>query len=181
MCQAGDARRPCSLIGEIRRLFPELEIWDERQVEWPIQTKHAGMARLIAGFQEENRDEDLEFLELYRWFLEQKEWREKTEKLTEAAFTSYRERGIGRAAARALYGTTLQGSVTRLEKYASCAYAHFLQYGLELMERREYELAAADIGTLFHQAIDRCFQKARDQKEDLTALSEEARKSLVRE
>ena len=179
--QAGDARRPSSLIGEIRRLFPELEIWDERQVEWPIQTKQAGMARLIAGFQEENRDEDLEFLELYRWFLEQKEWREKTEKLTEAAFTSYRERGIGRAAARALYGTTLQGSVTRLEKYASCAYAHFLQYGLELMERREYELAAADIGTLFHQAIDRCFQKARDQKADLTALTEEARKSLVRE
>ena len=64
-----------------------------------------------------------------------------------------------------------------MEKYASCAYAHFLQYGLELMERREYELAAADIGTLFHQAIDRCFQKARDQKADLTALTEEAEKA----
>ena len=55
--------------------------------------------------------------------------------LVKAAFYSYEERGIGRAAARALYGKILQGSVTRLEQYASCAYAHFLRYGLELMER----------------------------------------------
>ena len=27
--QAGDARRPSSLIGEIRRLFPELVIWED--------------------------------------------------------------------------------------------------------------------------------------------------------
>lgn len=178
---AGDARRPSSLIGEIRRLFPELEVWDESQVEWPIQTRRAGMDRLIAGFQEENREEDPEFLELYLWFSRQSEWKEKVTKLTEAAFASYQERGIGRAAARALYGTTLQGSVTRLEKYASCAYAHFLQYGLELMERREYELGAADLGTLFHQAIDRCFKKAKDRKTDLTSMTEESRKELVRE
>ena len=38
-----------------------------------------------------------------------------------------------------MYGRILQGSVTRLEQYASCAYAHFLKYGLELMERQEYE------------------------------------------
>ena len=55
----------------------------------------------------------------------------------DAAFYSYEERGIGRAAARALYGQSLQGSVTRLEQFASCGYAHFLKYGLELMERQE--------------------------------------------
>ena len=40
------------------------------------------------------------------------------------------KRGISKAAASALYGTILQGSVTRLEKYAACAYAHFLDVTL---------------------------------------------------
>ena len=33
----------------------------------------------------------------------------------------------------------------------------FLNYGLELMERQEYELAAMDIGNLFHDSIDLWF------------------------
>ena len=61
-------------------------------------------------------------------------------------------REFGRAAARALYGQKLQGSVTRLEQFAACAYAHFLKYGLELMERQEYQLEAVDMGNLFHQS-----------------------------
>jgi len=58
---------------------------------------------------------------------------EEAKKLAEAAFTSYENQGIGHAVARALYGNIISGSVTRLEQYAACAYAHFLQYGLELL------------------------------------------------
>ena len=80
----------------------------------------------------------------------------------DAAFYIYEEKGIGKAAARALYGTILQGSVTRLERYAACAYAHFLSYGLELMERQEYQLASVDMGNLFHESIDLCFREIRN-------------------
>ena len=71
------------------------------------------------------------FLELFRRFYGQEEYRKLVEKLTDAAFFVYEDKGIGRAAARALYGQKLQGSVTRLEQFAACAYAHFLKYGLE--------------------------------------------------
>ena len=57
--------------------------------------------------------------------------------------------------------------------------SHFLKYGLELMERQEYEVAAADMGNLFHQSIDLCFQTARDQGIDWHNLGEEERKKLV--
>ena len=53
--------------------------------------------------------------------------------------------------------------MTRLEQFAACAYAHFLKYGLELMERQEYELAAVDMGNLFHQSIDRCFAVMKEE------------------
>ena len=177
----GDTRRPSGLLGEVKGIFPQLKTIGEEDWEWPIQKAGDGIRRIIAGFQEENGTEDPEFLEIYRWFSSQEEWKDAIERLTEAAFSSYKERGIGRAAAKALYGSVLQGSVTRMEKYASCAYAHFLQYGLELMERREYELAAADMGNLFHQAIDQCFKRAGERELDMTSMGEETRKALVKE
>lgn len=102
------------------------------------------------------------------------------EKLTDAAFFVYEDKGIGRAAARALYGQNLQGSVTRLEQFAACAYAHFLKYGLELMERQEYQLEAVDMGNLFHQSLDQCFQVIHENGMDWSNITEKERKELVK-
>ena len=71
------------------------------------------------------------------------------------------ERGISKKATNLLYGKSLSGSVTRLERYAGCAFAHFMAYGLSLEERREYKLAVPDIGNIFHNAIDE-FSKMLD-------------------
>lgn len=57
-------------------------------------------------------------------------------------------------AARRLYGEILKGSVSRLERFTSCAFAHFLNYGLRLQERRELKLAAPDVGNIYHKAME---------------------------
>ena len=195
MSSEGKSQRPSSLIGEVQKLFPGIPVLDEGLVDWPVRTVRDGRERLIDGLRKlreekegetakapEGRDaEENAFMELYRYFYCSDGHREKVKQLVDAAFYSYEERGIGRAAARALYGQSLQGSVTRLEQFASCAYAHFLKYGLELMERQEYELAAVDMGNLFHQSIDRCFAVMKERKQDWRGLSEEGRKQLVKE
>ncbi|MCC8044729.1 MAG: exodeoxyribonuclease V subunit gamma [Clostridiales bacterium] len=61
--------------------------------------------------------------------------------------------------ARLLYGMDgrtgcMSASVTRLEQFAGCAFSHFASYGLRLRERTEYGVKAADLGTLFHGAIE---------------------------
>ena len=104
-----------------------------------------------------------EFLELYRHFYTDEDKREETKRLVEAAFHVYEDKGIGRTAAQKLYSPILRGSVTRMERYAACAYAHFLSFGLELRERREYELAAADLGNLFHSSIDLFFKTMQEE------------------
>ena len=119
--------------------------------------------------------------ELFAYLRRHPRLREQAGQLVEAYGYAYKERGIGRAAARALYGNILQGSVTRLELYAACAYSHFLRYGLELMERQEYELGAVDMGNLFHQSLDLCFRSMTDQGMELTRLTEDQRKALVAE
>ena len=178
--QAGKSMRPSSLISEMKRMFPLLTVQDASEETRKIYSLEEGKEKLIEGLRAyEEHGDDRKFLELYRYFAASREYGELTKKLTDAAFYSYEKRGISKAAASALYGTILQGSVTRLEKYAACAYAHFLNYGLELMERQEYQVGAADMGNLFHSSIDLCFQELQEQGKKLTELTEAERAALV--
>lgn len=76
------------------------------------------------------------------------------ERLTNVAFFQYQGVNLSRAAARALYGLTLENSVSRLETYAACAYRHFLQYGLSLEEREEFGFESVDMGNVFHAVLE---------------------------
>lgn len=187
----GKSRRPSYLIGEIRKMFPALQcqVWDGGRPE-DIYSVAEAREQLVAGLRRyrdrpgklaetEKDEETLKFFQLFCWFLQSKEYQEEAMELAEAAFACYENQGIGHAVARALYGNILSGSVTRLEQYAACAYAHFLQYGLELMERRRYELAAADIGNLFHDSIDLCFRRMKEEGRDWRTVTEEERTGLV--
>lgn len=195
----GKSRRPSYLIGELQKMFPSLTcVCDSESGTGEVYSVEEARKKLIAGLcryrdmperislgkegnegGKEDGRETREFLELFRWFLRSEKYGEETRRLAEAVFTSYENRGIGHAVARALYGNILSGSVTRLEQYAACAYAHFLQYGLELMKRRRYELAAADIGNLFHDSIDLCFKRMRQEGRDWRTITDEEREGLV--
>ena len=181
MDASGKSLRPSILLGELKKLFPQLTAVaaSDEAAGIPFSIREA-RGRLTRGLRNYGISrEDSEFLELFRHFMMNEEQRESVEKLVDAAFYAYEERGIGKMAAKALYGTVLGGSVTRLEQYASCAYAHFLNYGLELAERQQYELAAMDIGNLFHDSSDLCFKRMKEQGGDWKTIGEEERKALV--
>ena len=178
---SGKSLRPSTLVGELKRLFPGLLEVSPLRTAVPLSMREA-KDRLATGLREfGNTVEDRKLLELFKAFLLSEDHREEGKRLAEAAFYAYDQRGIGKAAAKALYGSVISGSVTRMEQYASCAYAHFLNYGLELMERQEYELAAMDIGNLFHDSIDLWFQRMKEEGRDFKTLTEEERKILVHE
>ena len=78
---------------------------------------------------------------------------EKIRKLLHAPYTRYEGEPISRAVALALYGRHPYGSITRLERFAACAYAHFLQYGLKLAERETSAFESVDMGNIYHTAL----------------------------
>lgn len=180
---SGKELRPSSLVEEVLSLFPDC-LWKEKREGEPDQIPYSDqeavklLAESLRDFDEGEKEKTME---LFSYLLHSQEWGEQAKGLTQAVSYAYREQGIGRAAARALYGNILQGSVTRLELYAACAYSHFLRYGLELMERQEYELGAVDMGNLFHQSLDTCFKTLGEQGLSLAALSDEEREVLVTE
>ena len=184
----GKSRRPSFLIGELRAMFPNAVLTDqETQMDSEIYSVAEAKQRLSTKLgqyrdgQLEQDEEKAQFLELYRWFASSKDNQKILRRFMDAAFFIYEQQGISHAVAKALYGEILSGSVTRLEQYAACAYSHFLRYGLELLERKRFELASSDIGTLFHESIDLCFRRVKEKQYDWHTMTNETRDMLVEE
>ena len=184
----GKSRRPSFLVGELRAMFPDAVLTDqETQMDSEIYSVAEAKQRLSTKLgqyrdgQLEQDEEKAQFLELYRWFASSKDNQKILRRFMDAAFFVYEQQGISHAVAKALYGEILSGSVTRLEQYAACAYSHFLRYGLELLERKRFELASSDIGTLFHESIDLCFRRVKEKQYDWHTMTNETRDMLVEE
>ena len=154
----GKVMRPSYVLSRIRKMFPALKIQDEDEdpsLAKRVWTPANGMEYVpgvIKAFRE--GEASGEMLELFQWYRSRPQYEEKLEWLVKGAFSQGKSTGIGKAAARALYGTVLNNSVSRLESFAACAYAHFLQYGLGLSEREKLEFAPVDMGNLFHRALE---------------------------
>lgn len=191
MSGEGRSMRPAYLIDTVQKLFPSIRI--EKPEELPklaqVQTLEDGRSGLVQGLRQfadarmkENSREEQDFRHLYQIYATEEKTRDWTKQMREKAFYSYRDRPLAKEAALALFGRTLLGSVSRLEQYASCAYAHFLQYGLMLKEREGYNFEAVDMGNLFHGVLEIFGEKLKEKgwswfdfpKEEGDSLIEEA-------
>ena len=154
----GKGIRPSYLIDTVRKLFPAMS------VEYPqnrsrleqIEGRQEGARYLAEELREYvegtlPEEERQDFYLMYRAYEANAAGRDL---LTRAAFRRYRESGLSRIVARALYGQQLENSVSRLETYAACACRHFLQYGLSLQEREEFGFEASDMGTVYHAVLE---------------------------
>ncbi len=158
---AGKSLRPSYLINVIQNMFPAVMI--EQLSALPVMdrmvTFEEGMGYLAEGLREyaEGKTVGLsreELFTVYTAYNEKEESGELAGRLKDAAFYRYEDSLLSKAVARALYGKQLETSVSRLEKYAECAYRHFLQYGLSLKERKELGFESVDMGSVYHDVLD---------------------------
>ena len=156
----GKEARRSYLVGIVQKLFPGLSVGSvEKDADtWlsGVVTEKSSRRVLIEGLNRAKTGEASPvFLALLDWYRKQESWSSQAEDLLDAAFYSYESRCMSREVTRELYGRELVNSVTRLERFASCAYAHFLAYGLGVKERQLGEFAPVDMGSLFHEALER--------------------------
>lgn len=83
--------------------------------------------------------------------------------------------------AQEVYGQDIYASVSRLESFYECEYRYFAAYGLRLKERELYGMDTLMTGSLFHDSLDRFLKAVSALGQDLTALSEEQRQSVIEE
>lgn len=158
----GKSIRPAYLIDTLQKLFPGItaDRPEQRNFEEQMESKQAGVdyvADMLRDYASGmmGEEEEKKFFTLYHIYKGDKKYQEEIRRLVDGAFIRYRETALGREIAHLLYGQLLVGSVSRLEQYMSCAYAHFLQYGLSLKEREEYGFEAVDMGNVFHGVLEK--------------------------
>ncbi len=179
----GKALRPSGILNHIAGLFPDGNGEREKAV---FYYSAAEAERALIGALREARSGNAlpsegapDLPELIAGWCRDPERRPEAERLVRAASYVYTGGGIGRAAAEALYGSSLSGSVTRIEDYYRCPCLHFLKYGIGLKEQAEFEMHAYDTGNLVHSALEILFRRAAEEGRDITAMDDAERDSLA--
>jgi ATP-dependent helicase/nuclease subunit B len=175
----GKKIRPSYLIDVVRRMFPKLAVEEtEKILDTPdYSTSSAAWDYLIHG------QKDASWFALAKYFTgsegEETDRARRMEELLKAPYAAYHAEPISKAAAEAVYGRTLHSSVTRLEQFAACAYAHFLRYGLRIEEREESGFAGVDIGNLYHAALLKYSERVRESEFDWFHITDETREEFA--
>lgn len=177
MDREGNPLKPSYLTEMIRRLFPQTGVCQEGETlrlpgnEYEIQEKLSLLfQRYAAGIITEEEQEMLYLL---------KDVEPSFDEYLNRAFYCYRPDSIQKEIAAVLYGTTLYASISKMERYASCAYAHFLQYGLSLKEREEYGMEAKDVGSIFHSTLEKFADKLKEQGQSFSDFDEETGEAVL--
>ena len=105
--------------------------------------------------------------EVLGWYQDNPEWNKKLALLFEALEEKNTRSQLPKLLINKMYGSKIMGSVTRMEKFNSCPFAYFLDYGLRLNERQEYKLRAPDLGWLFHASIEKVYRLLQEKKSSL--------------
>ena len=156
----GSTLRPAYLIEMLKKLYPNLTIRTPEEEDTFLQLEgyqdsYDYLAGKLREFAEGKvQGDEYRRLTAFVAFMQKKaETRGETSVLLNQASLRYQEKDLPAAIALQLYGKKLVGSVTRLETFASCAYEHFLKYGLKLQDRKEFGFEALDMGNIFHSVL----------------------------
>lgn len=178
----GKSVRPSYLVTELARLFPGIKMQSVPVLLPDMElTKDSGIAILAAGLQKQPEGLTDEWKELYSRYKKDPEKMEQLERILDAVFYQKPDSILTRETAKRLYGDVLENSVTRLEQFSKCAYAHFLSYGLGLEEREEYQFRAMDLGNLFHSSLEKYGDKLEQKGFTWLDIPQTEQEQLIRE
>ncbi|MGN0346792.1 MAG: PD-(D/E)XK nuclease family protein [Lachnospiraceae bacterium] len=182
----GKSLRPSYLIDLVKEMFPGKKTEDFSEAgtcDRICGTKDAEgyLAELLRLYADDMLppDEEADFYALYHHLRSVDE--ELVNSLTDAAFYQYEPKRLGKAVCRQIYGAVLATSISKLEQFATCAYAHFLEYGMHLKENERYAFEAMDMGNIFHQVLQLFSLKLKEKQMDWRTFTEEDGRTLLRE
>lgn len=161
---ANEVMRPSYIIGRIKNLYPKLQVLYAKETEHPITTSEAGVQILILGLQalmngDNSRAEQT--LALYRLYLESEDTA-LVARIQDAMEYSNIPKQLTEEVAALVRVKLLSQSVSKLEKYAQCAYAFFLQYALGLRERGIKQIDRRNNGLILHSALESLYRHVHD-------------------
>lgn len=189
----GKMKTASPMVSRLQELFPDLkepilltdpdELPDAtRFITTPVKTRAAlttQMARYMRGYHMEDV-----WWNVLDWYMKYEAKYHTTYHVLQSLFYENRPTSLSPNTVHELYPKQMKTSVSRLEMLYRCSYQHFLQYSLQLEERRTYKLDAPDIGQLFHEALKTITEWIQRENKDFAKLTKKeseqyAKKSMA--
>ena len=176
----GNGLRPSGFLKDLIRLFPGLSAADpaaegasgDAGMNRRWYDESGALAYLAAGFDDlEKSLKDPVWCTLYDYLNEKRP--EDVRRMVSAWGIRNPGERLSRETAAALYGRKMYSSVSRLQRFSQCPFMFFMQYGLKLKEREEFEYTAIDEGNLIHKALELLSVRIRQDGASWKDLSDE--------
>ena len=180
----GRTLRPSILITKLKKIYPKLkETSDIITQEKEIITTNNTFDNLIEklnAYQEGKGIEDIWF-DVLKYYENNPLWKGRLQKSLEGIkYTNVPEK-IKPEFIKKLYGETLHTTISRLERYKSCPFSFYLEYGLKLKEKKSLKLQAIDTGSFMHEVIDEFFEEIAYKKISIKELEKEEIEKIVKQ
>ena len=157
----GKAMRRSILIERLLRLFPKLNVQSDIVYPAEDEKKLISMPRSTFKYLIENLGRAVEgepieeiWWNVYGWYYNKKEWDAKRRMVLDGLFHDNRVDSIHAADAKKIYPAPIRASISRMELFSRCPFAHFIQYGLGPKQREVFQIHAPDMGQIFHRCIE---------------------------
>ncbi|MBC9784019.1 helicase-exonuclease AddAB subunit AddB [Heliobacterium chlorum] len=201
--EEGRAQLPSPVIARVWEIFPNRKekAWSlepglvsragtqelhsfEEELAWEYIC-HGGrsLSYLIPQFREAltGRAIPLVWWETYSWMAARSEWRDHMSRVLAGLWHKNQEHFLPKPVSRRLYGAPLKASVSRVENFLACPFAHFVSYGLRLKERPVFRLQAPDLGQFFHAALKQFGDRLRHENLHWGALEQDQMVKMTKE
>lgn len=178
----GGGLRPATFVSKLKRIFPRLSATsdlglDEQPPASIVASKQAAYTYVLTHIHDLEKNETAKAL--YDMLLEDDAYRQRMSRAMQ--YSEYKNT-VGRLSpdtVSKLYGNNLYGSVSRFERYASCPFSFFIEYGLKAKERKVLKVEAPDIGSLLHEIIERFSAQMKQQGKSFRNITQEEQQSLT--
>lgn len=171
--------RPSYIISRIANIFTGISVVKDE--EYKVANKKTGLDSLIEGIQRIMSGDNSvlsETMSLYKLYYDMQE--EGLQLIEKAFLYNNIPKNLSEDISDLIKLKLMSQSVSRLEKYAACAYSYFLQYILGLSERKIRQIDNRDIGTILHGAMEHMYRHVHDNMDnDWSKISEKTRDDMV--
>jgi ATP-dependent helicase/nuclease subunit B len=164
----GEPRGPAAAVTALKLLFPGIEETPaggsrpSAKPEPPTDLDLAAQrtARVISMARQGQRLHP-GWLDLYSWLVGDAGRRATVEPSLRGLGWRNEPLALPGGLARALFGSPVRGSASRIERFADCPFAHFAGDGLRLEPRPRQQVRAPELGTFFHAVLQAFFNELR--------------------
>lgn len=176
--QLSYTKQPSSVIVKFKEMFHKDIIQRDTDELSAPSYEFGNLTNILR--KHENFDEIPElYKQTYKWFYENEYYRERLLRAECYVNQNIIDEKLNESASKELYKGILKTSVSRLEKYAACPFAYFIEYTLCANERKKYKLEDFELGTVLHEIIDIFFKSAQAQGVSVRELSSRDVETIV--